>query len=289
MLGTAQWGVALQLGEHMKLLRSTLFAAGAGLLVLPLMVTAASAAPATNDTPAAATAVTALPITINQDTTGATTDAQDAALNANCGAPATNASVWFKYTAPTDGGVIADMSASSYSGGFFVTEGTPAGDGSNLLTCGPTTVGFGTVAGQTYYVAAFSDTATNGGQLVATFDVAPPPPETTITVDPKGSAYKDGSAKLTGTYSCTNADDFFSDIEGTLTQRVGRVKITGDFFVNPLQCDGAVHRWEAVAFSNNGLFRGGKSATVAFSFACGIFDCAVGYAEQTVKLNTSKK
>lgn len=273
----------------MKLLRSTLSAATAGLLLLPVMATAASAAPVPNDTAATATAVTSLPTTITEDTTGATTDAQDAALNANCGAPATNASVWFKYTAPTDGGVVADMSASSYSGGFFVTEGAPASNGSNLIACGPTTVGFGTVAGQTYYVAAFSDTAANGGQLVVTFDVAPPPPETTVTVDPKGTAYKDGSAKLTGTYSCTNAQDFSSDIEGTLTQRVGRVKITGDFFLNPLQCDGAVHPWEAVAFSNNGLFRGGKSATVAFSFACGIFECAVGYTEQTVQLNTSKK
>lgn len=271
----------------MKLLRSTLSAATAGLLLLPVMAAAANAAPAPNDTAATATVVTALPTTISQDTTGATTDAQDAALNANCGAPATNASVWFTYTAATDGGVIADMSASSYSGGFFVTEGVPAGN--NLIACGPSTVGFGTVAGQTYYIAAFSDTAINGGQLVVTFDVAPPPPESTVTVDPKGTAYKDGSAKLTGTYSCTNADDFFSDISGTLTQRVGRIKITGDFFVNPLQCDGAVHRWEATAFSNNGLFRGGKAATVAFAFACGAFECSLGYAEQTVQLNTSKK
>lgn len=30
-------------------------------------------------------------------------------------------------------------------------------------------------------------------------------------MDPRGTAYKDGSARLTGTYSCTNADDFYSD------------------------------------------------------------------------------
>ncbi len=244
------------------------------------------AGPAPNDTPTTATVVTALPSTITQDTTGATTDALDASLNANCGAPLTNASVWFAYTDPDGGGVVADMSASSYTGGFIVTEGGPAAG--NLVACGPMTVGFTTSPGQTYYVMAFSDTATNGGQLEVTFDEAPPAPEATITVNPQATAFKDGSAKLTGTYSCSNADEF-SDVDGTLTQQVGRVKITGDFFVSPLQCDGAVHTWEAIATSQNGLFRGGKGATVAFTFACGALDCALGFTEQTVKLNTSKK
>jgi hypothetical protein len=67
------------------------------------------------------------------------------------------------------------------------------------------------------------------------------------------------------------------------------VKITGFFFLNPLQCDGPVHPWEAIVTSDNGLFRGGKSATVAFAFACGLVECALGYTEQTVQLNTSKK
>jgi len=270
----------------MKLLRSTLSAAAA-LMLLPTMALAASAAPAPNDTVAGATAITALPTTITQDTTGATTDDLDAALNAGCGAPATNASVWFSYTDPDGGGVLADMSASSYTGGFMVTEGDPSLG--NLVACGPTTVVFSTEPGKTYYVVAFSDTATNGGQLTVLFDEAPPAPEATITVDPRGTAYKDGSARLTGTYSCTNADDFYSDIEGNLTQRVGRVKINGFFFVNPLRCDGAVNSWEAVAYSDNGLFRGGKSATVAFTFACGAFECGVGYTEQTVQLSTNKK
>jgi hypothetical protein len=193
------------------------------------------AGPAPNDTPTTATVVTALPSTITQDTTGATTDALDASLNADCGAPVTNASVWFAYTDPDGGGVVADMSASSYTGGFIVTEGGPAAG--NLVACGPMTVGFTTSPGQTYYVMAFSDTATNGGQLEVTFDEAPPAPEATITVNPQANAFKDGSAKLTGTYSCSNADEF-SDVDGTLTQQVGRVKITGDFFVSPCSATG---------------------------------------------------
>ena len=271
----------------MAVLRSTLTAAAAALFLVPVLATSASAAPAPNDTPATATVVPGIPSSFSQDTTGATTDALDAALNANCGAPFTNASVWFAYTDPDGGGVLADMSASSYSGGFMVTEGDPTQG--NLVACGATTVGFTTSPGQTYYVVAFSDTATIGGQLEVTFDEAPPAPEATVTVDRQAVAYKDGSAKLTGTYTCTNADDFGSDVSGTLTQQVGRVKITGDFFVNPIQCDGAVHTWEAIAYSQNGLFRGGKGATVAFAWACGAFECSIGYTEQAVKLNTSKK
>lgn len=266
--------------------RSALSAVAA-LILVPALATAASAAPAPNDTAATATVVSALPSTFEQDTTGATTDATDAALNEQCGAPFTNASVWFRYTATADGGVIADMSASSYSGGFIVTEGDPAAG--NLLACGPYTVGFATTAGQTYYVLAFSDTAANGGDLVVTFDNAPPPPEVTVTVNPRGVANKDGSATLSGTYSCSNADDFFSDIEGTLTQQVGRVKINGFFFVSPIQCDGATHTWSGTAFSDNGVFKGGKGASVTFAFACGALECAVGYVEQTVQLSGARK
>lgn len=261
--------------------------AAAAVLLLPFLAPAAFAAPAPNDTAANATVVTTLPTTITQDTTEATTDALDAALNAGCGAPFTNASVWFSYTDPDGGGVLADMSASDYAGGFIVTEGDPA-DG-NLVACGPTTVGFATAPGTTYYVVAFSDTAVNGGQLVVTFDEAPPAPEVSVTVDPKGTAYKDGSALLSGTYSCTNAIGDFSAVEGTMTQTVGRLKITGFFFVAPLECDGATHPWEAVVFSDNGLFRGGKAATVAFAFACGDFECSVGYAEQNVKLSNGRR
>jgi hypothetical protein len=37
-------------------------------------------------------------------------------------------------------------------------------------------------------------------------------------------------------------------------------------------------------FGDNGRFVGGKAMTVTFAFACGAFDCAEGFAEQTVRL-----
>ncbi|MDQ1745249.1 MAG: hypothetical protein QOE23_3588, partial [Pseudonocardiales bacterium] len=93
------------------------------------------AAVPTNDTIAGATPISALPFTATLDTTQATTDADDASLNANCGAPATEASVWYTYTAPADGAVVIDVSQSSYSAGVIVATGTPGN--LSLDNCGP--------------------------------------------------------------------------------------------------------------------------------------------------------
>ena len=79
---------------------------------------AALAAPPTNDTFPGATAV-AIGFSQALDTTQATTDANDAQLNATCGAPMTDASVWYSL-AGTDSGVIVDVSSSTYSAGVLV-------------------------------------------------------------------------------------------------------------------------------------------------------------------------
>ena len=251
------------------------------LVLLPGAALTAQAAVPTNDTVAGATVISTLPTTITQNTTQATTDATDIAANTYCGAPATNGSVWFSYTASADGGVLADGLASDFSMGFIITEGAPTAD--SLIACGPGQVGFNVTAGATYYVMAFSDTpGVTGGNLSVTFTAAPPPPTLSVTVDPKGVAYKDGSAKITGTYTCTSGD--FVDLFGSVTQKVGRLKIVGDFFTEEFMCDGAPHQWTAYATSNNGYFAGGKAASVTMAFACNFWQCADGYVERTVQL-----
>lgn len=257
------------------------------LLILPFTASAAQAAAPSNDVVAGATVIATLPQSVTENTTEATTDALDASLNATCGAPFTNASVWFTYTDTSGSGFLADMTASDYSGGFIVTAGDPAGG--NLVACGPGKVGVRGDAGTTYYILAFSDTATNGGQLSASFSALPPAATATLTVDPRGVAYKDGSARVSGTYSCTNADGYASEIDGTLSQKVGRIKINGFFFDSPLLCDGVVRTWQAVAFSDNGLFAGGKAANVSVIFACGLLDCAFAEAQGTVQLSRNGK
>ena len=153
------------------------------------------------------------------------------------------------------------MSGSDFTAGVIIVAGEPTAD-SVVVACGPDGAAVRGDAGTTYYVMAFSDTVgVIGGNLVADFSALPPAPEATLTVEPRATAYKDGSLLLRGTYSCTNADGYSSDVEGTVTQTVGRTKIEGFFFVYPLECDGDVHPWEAIVTSSNGLFAGGKATS----------------------------
>ena len=244
------------------------------------------AAVPTNDTVAGATPISALPFAATLDTTQATTDAVDASLNANCGAPATEASVWYSYTAPADGAVVIDVSQSNYSAGIIVATGTP---GSLVLdTCGPRTVADAVTAGETVYIMAFDDTpgSGNGGTLQISVDNAPPPPDLSVTVDPVGSFNAHtGVATISGSATCTGGDFVF--LETDLRQKVGRVAITGAGFTE-LPCDGT-YRWSTDVAGDNGRFGGGKVATVDVSFACGAVFCSQGFTTQTVTLKGAKK
>jgi hypothetical protein len=124
--------------------------------------------------------------------------ALDATLNQQCGAPATEGSVWYRFDATADGGLIFDVSDSSFSAGALVTVGDPANG--NVITCGPGTVGFEVVAGESYFVMAFSDTpGVTTGTLVVHAEAAPPPPAVDVTVNPTGKFDpRTGSATISG-------------------------------------------------------------------------------------------
>ena len=243
--------------------------------------TPALAAPPGNDTYAARTVVAALPFTDSVDTTEATTDADDVEANTNCGAPATDASVWYEFTPAADTNVLVDVSASDYSAGVIVLTGTP---GSFVLqNCGPGAVGFFAASGETYAILAFDDQldgAGTGGALEISIDVAPPPPTVEITVDPIGTFNKvSGSATISGTITCTGDADFL-EVDVQLTQSVGRFSITGFgfFFAEPV-CDGTAQPWSVEVIGSNGKFKGGHAASVVVGFACNFFEC--GFAEVT--------
>jgi len=244
---------------------------------------ALAAAPPANDTFSGATAAT---IGFSQvlDTTAATTDADDAQLNASCGAPATDASVWYAFTA-SDVGVIVDVSSSDYSAGVLVGTGTEG----NLqtVTCGPSTVSFFAASGTTYYVLAIDDQGDgggNGGSLHINFMAAPPPPTVDLTVNRTGTVNtRTGVATISGTFTCSNAD--FIDIFVNASQNVGRFTIrgSGESFVGGL-CDGTAHPWSADVSGDNGKFAGGKSMTVSDGFACGPLECFDSFVQQVVML-----
>jgi hypothetical protein len=243
------------------------------------------AAPPSNDTYDGRIAVAALPFSNSVDTTEATTDADDVEMNAEeCGAPATDASVWYSLTSASDAFLIVDVSASSYTAGLIVATGSPGSF--SFVTCGPNAVAFQALAGETYAILAFDDQGDgggNGGTLEITVDTAPPPPEVDVTVDPIGHFdAQSGFATITGTVTCSGVADFaFIDVE--LRQTVGRFVVSG-FGSTDFTCDGTTQSWSVEIFPDGGLFKGGRAAAVTFAVACGAIDCGQDFEEQIVML-----
>lgn len=250
-------------------------------MAVPLASPAFAAAPI-NDTFEGAAVINALPFDDTLDTSNATTDTNDSDLNAQCGAPVTNGSVWYSYTPAQDGAVVFDVSDSDYSSGVIVAEGGPGNW--YVDTCGPGAVGLPVYAGTTYYALAFSDTpGVTGGHLVFHAEDAPPPPSLELSVNSKGKVDRYGNAVVSGTLTCTNSD--FTEIEADLYQPVGRFAITGSGFTGDVTCDGTAQPWSAVVVPNNGKFSGGKAATFTFAFGCGPIFCSDTFLSQNVKLS----
>ena len=272
-------------------MKSSLRASLALLLAASLLgvTTLTASAAVTNDTTDQATP-TSLGETYSLDTTDAQTEATDASLNDYCGAPAVRGSVWYTYT--SDGseglGFLVDGTGTDYDLGLMIFDGDPTAGG-GLVACGPMKTAAYSTEGVTYYIMAFTANADDpvGGNLTLQVLEAPETPTASVSVDPRGTAYKNGDAMITGTYTCTDADYF--ELGGTLTQRVGRMKIKGYFYLTDLNCDGGTYPWEAYVTSDNGYFAGGKAASLTLAFVCGALECADGYSESAVQLSRSKK
>jgi hypothetical protein len=246
------------------------------------------AAVPSNDGYAGRIVVGQLPFETVVDTADATTDADDADANVGCGAPATDASVWYEYTAASDGPVILDASASSYSAGFLVATGVPGSFSPE--GCGPGQLTIYAVAGVTYAILVFDDQldeAGNGGSLQLSITTAGPPPVVDLTVDATGTFEpRTGAAIIRGTVTCTGGSvetEGKSFINVQLRQLVGRIAINAEGGTD-FACDGETHPWSVELLSLAGKFGGGRATVAAFSFACGVFDCASDSVDQTVTL-----
>jgi hypothetical protein len=253
--------------------------------MVPLTAAAAQADPPGNDKPDGAVALS-LGQTYKEDTSQATTDKIDQKANRACGAPFTNASVWFTYTASEDGAFLLDMSQSDYSGGFMVFIGKPtAGD---MIACGPTELGIEASSGTKFLIVAFSDTKKNGGNLVLSLEEGPPPPTMKVTIDPTGKVMPKGKAYVSGTITCTNA--VFVELDGQLRQLWERVKINGYFskIINGDLCDGQSHPWSRVVTSHNGIYAAGDATMRISAFGCGPIECADSFVRGHVMLSKGK-
>ncbi|AXG14860.1 hypothetical protein DN585_16910 [Intrasporangium calvum] len=238
---------------------------------------------------AGAEAIAALPFATTLDTTEATTDADDAELNGQCGAPAMDASVWYSYTAEADSLLLADAFESDYSAGVLVATGAPG----NFLVqgCGPGGAGWEAMAGETYYIVVFDDQEDgtgNGGTMSLTVDVAPPAPAIEATVNPLGwFDARTGFATISGTVTCDSSADFaFVDV--TLQQRVGRFIVRG-YGGTEVFCDGTPQPWSAEISGETGLFKGGRALSVSFSVACNSGGCSEYFDETEVRLTGKKR
>jgi hypothetical protein len=258
-----------------------------GSLVLALGAVAPVAASVGNDTVAGATTV-AVGDTISEDTTAADlTDPAETALNANCGAPKVEHGVWFTITLAQDGFVAFDTADSDYSAGIMLFAGTPTAN--SFVDCGPGHIADFLAGGQAYNMLAFGDGLADntGGNLVFKALNAVPPPDVSLTLDTRGSVDRFGNLRVTGTVTCTSTDGSGAVFEvfGDVTQRIGRILIHGflDSFLD-IPCDGTAHAWEAFATGDNGIFAGGKVATVAIGVGCTDF-CNEGFVSGTISVN----
>jgi len=216
---------------------------------------------------------------VEQDTTEATTDADDTELNANCGAPATDASVWFELIG-TDETYKIDFSG--YSGGILVGTGSPGSF--TTVSCGQFGTAFFASSGVAYAILAIDDQldedGLNGGAMVMDVNVIQPPSIDTFTVNSTARFHKDGSATVSGTLNCSNAS--FVEIDVQLQQTVGRLKVNGFSFSEGV-CDGTTHTWSADVTGDNGLFRGGKATVNADLFICEL-DCIDQFVSKAVNI-----
>jgi hypothetical protein len=252
--------------------------------VVGTAVPAWAAAP-DNDTYAGRTVIGSLPSNQTLDTTEATTDADDAPINAPCGYPATDASVWYEVTAPATGTMVVNLFDSSYSAGAVVATGSPG----NWTVVGGCISGYGTptvVAGQTYTIIVFDDQwdgGGNGGTLNISLDWGPAPPTLAFTVNTSGRVdARTGTAILSGTATCTNASWASASLE--LRQPVGRLSISGYGYTD-FVCDGVTHTWTAeISPYNGGKFAGGKATATAYAYACGTLECRDASDQRTIQL-----
>jgi hypothetical protein len=233
--------------------RAVLMAIVVALASLGLASPVLAAAPG-NDVYAGRSIIAALPYSDTLDTSEATSDDLDVALNLDCGAPATDASVWYEFTPSVDGQIAIDAFASDYTVGIIVVAGTP--DAYQLL----------------------------GGNLILSVTELPPPPVLELTVAAQGSVnQRTGVATVKGTITCTGGDESGKNfLEVQLTQIVGRFRIDGSGSTT-FACNGLTEAWSVDVVSYNGVLGGGKAAVTVFAFSCS-FDCGSAEVQRAVTL-----
>jgi hypothetical protein len=237
-----------------------------------------------NDTIFHAAPLTRLPFHATLDTTGATTDANDAQANQSCGAPATGNTVWYKFTPGLSHNLFFDASRSDYPAGFLIAT---ASEGAlTTVACGPVFVTAALQPHTTYFIMIFDFTGGGGGTLRLNVGNAP-----TVALGVQKYAHIDshGVVRVTGTYSCAGATHLH--ISGSLFEIVGDKVPSGNFDtlgVPAAHCDRGRHAWTGLVLpSGNAHFAPGKAAAFTSAQACGRIACAFANTTTVVQLTGS--
>lgn len=221
-------------------------------------------APANDDFDDAST-IEVLPFSDSVDTSEASTAPDDPELSC----VGTSHTVWYQFTPSDDMRLAANTFGSDYDTTLSVFTGVrgalvevACNDDSFFSV--ESQVAFDALAGETYYFMAGSFFDSPGGNLVFNLDVAGPPLEFDLQVNPVATVKpKTGVVMLSGTVTCSRPAS--AQIFGDLTQPAGRVFIRG-FFFTFVECDGETP-WSAVAVGENGIFVGGKADAAVFADA----------------------
>ncbi len=258
-------------GEHYRLRIVTGLALLLGSLIAPSTAFAQSPA---NDDITNATVVTGVPFAdgpINtSEATAAVNDPQDCH---------NNGSTWYTFTPTTDTSIEVNTIGSNYDTTLGVYAGSP--ESLSLIGCNDDVYGlqsavrFEAAANTTYFfMVGFccGNGGTGGGTLFFNVREAPPLLDITLLINSQASFDpRTGAATIGGTLTC-NTEAVFTEVFGTLRQRVGRSFITGNFHVTPGPCSPPSLSWSTTVIGD-GLFRGGKVTLELFATACDEFSC----------------
>jgi hypothetical protein len=236
--------------------------------------------PPANDHVADAIVIPALDFTDTRDTRGATT-APDYPGGCFGG---TN--VWYTFTPCEDTCIRLSAAGSSYEAFLDVFVSSDGGL-SHTGLCASGQLDFVASAGTTYY---FMISSGFGGDLVfAVLDLGAAL-QVTLSLNATGSVVpKTGVATVGGTVGC-NVPGYVYYGNGTLQQRIRRVLLRADFFIDGFECTPPKTAWSATATSPNGLFTGGKATlSNVYSYACNESSCDDDYIPDPVTIQLSGK
>jgi hypothetical protein len=213
----------------------------------------AQAAPPPNDDFDNAIVIAALPFQDTQDTTDATTAADDP----DCAGRAHTA--WYRFTPAADATIVAHTADSNYD--TTLSAYTGARGSLTQLACNDDAIGLQSriqldvTAGTTYHLMAGSFDDSPGGTLVLTVEELPPPMELSVDLASTGTVNGRGVATLHGTLTCSRA--------GSIDLTVGLRQGTSIGFAGTtVDCDGT-ERWRIRVIGETGGFRPGRAFGLA--------------------------